>query len=62
MVDPRNLSPPLPALKVLIDGKSGAERGSLPVGNPATGQRRGEASRALDGFLNVNWMKSPGEN
>jgi aldehyde dehydrogenase (NAD+) len=41
MVDPRTLTPKLPALKLLIDGKSldPAEGGTIAVTNPATGEK-----------------------
>jgi len=48
MVDPRSLTPKLPVLKLLIDGKrvDPLEGGSLPVVNPATGQKVCDAPAA----------------
>jgi len=48
MVDPRSLTPKLPVLKLLIDGKrvDPIEGGTLPVVNPATGQKICDAPAA----------------
>jgi len=48
MIDPRSLTPKLPVLKLLIDGKrvDPIEGGTLPVQNPATGQRICDATAA----------------
>jgi acyl-CoA reductase-like NAD-dependent aldehyde dehydrogenase len=48
MTDPRTLSPKLPKLKLLIDGKSvdPVEGGTLPVINPATGEKLCDAPAA----------------
>ena len=48
MIDPRSLTPKLPVLKLLIDGKrlDPIEGGTLPVVNPATGQKICDAPAA----------------
>jgi acyl-CoA reductase-like NAD-dependent aldehyde dehydrogenase len=48
MIDPRSLTPKLPVLKLLIDGKrvDPLEGGTLAVVNPATGQKIGDAPAA----------------
>ena len=48
MIDPRSLTPKLPVLKLLIDGKrvDPIEGGTLPVMNPATGQKICDAPAA----------------
>ncbi|MBI3183411.1 MAG: aldehyde dehydrogenase family protein [Myxococcales bacterium] len=48
MVDPRTLAPKLPALKLLIGGRQvdPLEGGTLPVTNPATGQKLCDAPAA----------------
>jgi acyl-CoA reductase-like NAD-dependent aldehyde dehydrogenase len=48
MIDPRTLTPKFPALKLLIDGKQldPVEGGTLPVMNPATGEKLCDAPAA----------------
>jgi acyl-CoA reductase-like NAD-dependent aldehyde dehydrogenase len=48
MTDPRTLTPKLPPLKLLVDGKwvDPAERGTIPVMNPATGEKICDAPAA----------------
>jgi len=48
MTDPRTLTPKLPTLKLLIDGKrvDPIEGGTLPVMNPATGEKICDAPAA----------------
>lgn len=48
MIDPRSLSPQLPTLKLFIDGKfvDPVEGGTIPVTNPATGEKICDAPAA----------------
>jgi len=48
MIDPRSLSPKLPTLKLFIDGKfvDPVEGGTIPVTNPATGEKICDAPAA----------------